>query len=164
MYQLTHDPDVIRCVETGAFIPRGHYLWPTEWLGAGNIPLPAEPTLSAEELRTQLKDRATARRWAVETGGISVGGTPIMTGTADQNRITTVLAAINLGLESVDFKAGSGWVRMTAEQIRAIASVVSHHTQLCFSAEREHHEAIDACPDELLVTYDVDDHWPSGVY
>ena len=42
MYQLTGNPDIIRCVETGAFIPRGHYLWPTEWLEQ-NTPLPAPP-------------------------------------------------------------------------------------------------------------------------
>lgn len=39
MYRLTKDPDILQCIETGAFIPRGHYLWPTEWLES-NTPLP----------------------------------------------------------------------------------------------------------------------------
>lgn len=39
MYQLTANPDIIRCVDTGTDIPRGNYLWPTEWL-AENTPLP----------------------------------------------------------------------------------------------------------------------------
>lgn len=42
MYQLTENIDVIRCVETGAFIPRGHRLWHEyqQWVDEGNTPLP----------------------------------------------------------------------------------------------------------------------------
>lgn len=39
MYRLTNDPDVLECVETNQRIPRGHGLWPTEWLET-NQPLP----------------------------------------------------------------------------------------------------------------------------
>lgn len=42
MYQLTQDPDMLLCVETGAWIPRGHPLWPTEWL-LHNDPEPVPP-------------------------------------------------------------------------------------------------------------------------
>lgn len=42
MYRLTDDPHRLICVETGAVIPRGHYLWPTEWL-LHNEPLPILP-------------------------------------------------------------------------------------------------------------------------
>ncbi len=42
MYQLTENPGVLFCLETGAFIPRDHYLWPTEWLLI-NTPLPIPP-------------------------------------------------------------------------------------------------------------------------
>ncbi|WP_102945324.1 hypothetical protein [Stenotrophomonas sp. VV52] len=42
MYQLTEDPDLILCLATGATIPRGHYLWPTEWL-LTNTPAPIPP-------------------------------------------------------------------------------------------------------------------------
>lgn len=42
MYRLTESPDVLFCLETGAFVPRGNYLWPTEWLKA-NTPLPILP-------------------------------------------------------------------------------------------------------------------------
>ncbi|PZT05442.1 hypothetical protein [Stenotrophomonas maltophilia] len=51
MYQLTEDPDIILCVETGTFIPRDHYLWPTEWLGQ-NTPLPASSPGLGFELHT----------------------------------------------------------------------------------------------------------------
>lgn len=74
MYQLTEDPDVIRCVETGAFIPRGHYLWPTEWLDQ-NTPLTASAPGLGFELHTRahyryIRDQAFAwmRAEAVERG------------------------------------------------------------------------------------------------
>ncbi|WP_182068254.1 hypothetical protein [Stenotrophomonas pavanii] len=78
MYQLTDDPDVIRCVETGAFIPRGHYLWPTEWLEQ-NTPLPASPPGLGFELHTPahyryIRDQAFGwmRAEAVERGYDSI--------------------------------------------------------------------------------------------
>ncbi|MBH1529909.1 hypothetical protein I5T99_12680 [Stenotrophomonas maltophilia] len=42
MYQLTNNPDIIRCVDTGADIPRGHWMWSDyqRWLDEGNTPLP----------------------------------------------------------------------------------------------------------------------------
>lgn len=42
MYRLTENPDLILCLETGATIPRGHYMWPTEWL-LENEPEPIPP-------------------------------------------------------------------------------------------------------------------------
>lgn len=42
MYQLTENPNVIKCLAPEAFIPRGHPLWPTEWLLA-NTPEPIPP-------------------------------------------------------------------------------------------------------------------------
>lgn len=43
MYRLTENPDILINTETGANIPRGHWMWPTEWLAAGNTPLPIPP-------------------------------------------------------------------------------------------------------------------------
>jgi len=42
MYQMTDDPDLLKCLETGAFIPRDSRDWPEEWL-SNNSPLPAPP-------------------------------------------------------------------------------------------------------------------------
>lgn len=50
MYQLTNDPDILLCVETGAWIPRTHPLWPTDWLLENEplpIPLPYGPNTPA---------------------------------------------------------------------------------------------------------------------
>lgn len=42
MYQLTKNPDIIRRVDTGTDIPRGHWMWDQyqKWLDEGNTPLP----------------------------------------------------------------------------------------------------------------------------
>ncbi|MET4598503.1 hypothetical protein [Stenotrophomonas sp. 2694] len=42
MYRRTENPDVIVNIETNTTIPRGHWMWPTEWLQI-NEPLPFEP-------------------------------------------------------------------------------------------------------------------------
>ena len=115
--------------------------------------------------KADLKDAATAKRWEVVTGGISLpGGMQVGTTIDDQNRITTVVANAELvGLTDeslVDFKSNSGWVQITVGQIKAIAGAIGQFVQACYSAERQHHEAID-----LLVTaqelrdYDVNAGW-----
>lgn len=168
MYRLTENDDVILCLETSAHIPQGHPLWDDyqEWLDAGNTPEPAEAGLTEAEARAALHDAITAKRWAVETGGITVGGIPVATALDDQNRITSVLTAIALGgLEAVDFKTQAGWVRLTAEQIQGLGAAISAHIQACFSAERRHHEAVDKIlTPAALALYDVDQDWPEGVY
>lgn len=162
MYQLTNDSDVIRCVETGAFIPRGHYLWPTEWL-ANNTPLPLVAEKSVEEIRADLIAAATEQRWLHETGGIDLNGVRVGTGLDDQNRLSGVLSAIQLGgLESVDFKAQTGWVVLTAAELQGIALAISAHVQACFTAERAHHQAIAQIPPTHadMAAYDVTQGWP----
>lgn len=62
MYQLTENPDVILCVESGAFIPRGHYLWPTEWL-ENNTPLPVPPPYELHSPEHYRAIRAAAWDW-----------------------------------------------------------------------------------------------------
>lgn len=62
VYQLTKDPDVVHCVGTGAFIPRGHYLWPTEWL-LTNTPLPISPPYELHSPEHYRAIRAAAWNW-----------------------------------------------------------------------------------------------------
>lgn len=121
-----------------------------------------------------LKDDATALRWKHETGGITLpSGVPVATAIDDQNRITSVVAnAERAGLNEVDFKSAQGWVKITLVELQAIAATVARHVQACFSAERAHHEAIDAlqvqnesAPQVLqaaLNAYDVAQGWPSA--
>lgn len=164
MYQMTNDPDIIKRVDTCTFIPRGHGLWQgyEQFLADGGVPLPLVAPRNLEEMKLDLVTAATAQRWAHETGGVELGGVRVGTTLDDQNRISGVLSAIALGgLEAVDFKAASGWVRLTAAQLQGIAQAISAHVQSCFSAERVHHEAIDQLTSPAQVAaYDVTQGWP----
>ncbi|HEL5401741.1 TPA: hypothetical protein UOJ25_001856 [Stenotrophomonas maltophilia] len=65
MYQLTENPDVIRCIETGAFIPRGHRMWDEyqQWLDEGNTPLPIPPPYELHSPEHYRAIRAAAWEW-----------------------------------------------------------------------------------------------------
>lgn len=131
---------------------------------------PPKPQINSD----QLKAAVTAFRWEVETGGITLpSGVAVATAIDDQNRITSVVAnAERAELEEVDFKSAQGWVKITLTELQAIAAAVARHVQACFSAERAHHEAIDAlqaqhsgAPQVLqaaLNAYDVSQGWPSA--
>lgn len=118
-----------------------------------------------DQKRADLVRRVTAKRWEVETGGITCpGGIRVLTGRTDQDRITSVIVnAGAAGIEAVDFKADSGWVQLTLEEVQGIARAVALHVQACFSAERTHHEAIAALATEVEIdAYDVTAGWPSS--
>jgi len=126
---------------------------------AGELVPAAAPELEdLAEAKRQLRERATALRWERETGSITVGGVRVLTGIEDQNRIATALVGAPATL---DFKADSGWVTLTLAELQGIAAAITTHVQACFSAERAHHEAIDALASlEAAVAYDVDTGWP----
>ena len=120
--------------------------------------------LPAEQVRADLMVAVSAKRWAVETGGLTLpGGATVGTTIDDQNRITSVIANAQLaGVVSVNFKAQSGWVTLSLEHMRGIAAAIALHVQACFSAERAHHEAINAASDAELYGYDINAGWPSN--
>ena len=115
-----------------------------------------------EKIRQNLIQAVTAKRWEVETAGVELpNGVRVSTGTADQNRISNVITnATASGLTTVDFKADTGWVTLTIDEINNIATVIALHVQACFTAERVHHEAIAALPDTDLKNYDLNANWP----
>lgn len=122
--------------------------------------------IDVEELRQNKLQAATDMRWQVMTGGMALNGVSIGTTIDDQNRITSVVANAELaGLtdaDEVDFKAASGWVRISIGQIKAIAGAIGQHVQACYSAERVHHEAIEALETrEEVAAYDVTTGWPT---
>jgi hypothetical protein len=133
-------------------------------VGEDGFPTPWTPPVpTVDERRAALKMKAANKRWQVEQGGITLpDGTEVETAIADQNRITSVLQnAPPAGIEAVDFKAASGWVSLTIEQLQDISNAISQHVQECFSVERAHCEAIDVLSDSDLETYDVNTGWPA---
>lgn len=131
------------------------------------------PPASAAVTLEQVKDAVTYKRWEVETGGVTLPtGVHVATGIDDQNRITSVITNAELaGVEVVDFKAASGWVSITVAELKAVAAAIALHVQQCFTAERVHHEAIDALEQlhaddaqalqQALEAYDLEQGWPT---
>lgn len=143
-----------RCTpaEPPAPIAGHHVVWRGAWV---QEPIPA-PDLVA--MKDQLRAAVTALRWQRETGGITVGGVHVLTGIEDQNRIAGALIG---AAATLDFKAESGWVTLTLAQMQGIAAAITSHVQACFTAERTHHEAIDALPDiPAAQEYDINTGWP----
>lgn len=139
-------------------------VWVQQWEVHELDPAQVDENLVAA--KAGLMEAATAMRWDVMTGGISLpGGMQVGTTIDDQNRITSVVANATLtGLadtDEVDFKANNGWVRVTIGQIRAMAGAIGQHVQACYTAERTHHEAIDllTTPEEINA-YNVNARWP----
>ena len=120
------------------------------------------PVIPPAQKRASLISAVTALRWEKETGGLTLtNGVTVGTRTDDQNRITSVIANAQLaGVETVDFKAASGWVTLTLADVQAIAAAIALHVQACFSAERAHHEAIAKLDDAELDSYDITTGWP----
>lgn len=118
--------------------------------------------LPVEQIRAALIAAVSTKRWEIETGGLTLpGGATVGTTIDDQNRITSVIANAQLaGVASVDFKAQSGWITLSLEHMRGIAAAIALHVQACFSAERAHHEAINAASDAELYDYDINTGWP----
>ena len=141
------------------------------WNGSALTPPPA-PSPEPLDLDA-VKWVATQKRWAVETGGLTLpGGVHVATALDDQNRITTVVANARLaGLDSVKFKAASGWVTLNVAEVEGIAAAIAMHVQACFAAECAHHEAIDALAalhadnpqalQQALEGYDIEQGWPA---
>lgn len=122
-----------------------------------------------EAAKARLIDAATNKRWEVMTGGMTIpGGIEVGTTIDDQNRITSVVANAALaGLsdeDEVDFKAASGWARITIGQVKTIAGAIGQFVQACYTAERAHHEAIDKLKTpEQIRDYVIEDGWPDPV-
>ena len=132
--------------------------------GVATVDAVARAAQELADAKASLKQQATAIRWERETGGITLpGGVRVGTSIEDQNRITSVIANAQLaGVSTVDFKAATGWVTLTLAEVQGIAAAIAVHVQACFSAERAHHEAIEALMSiEALQAYDVTAGWPA---
>jgi len=145
----------IRATFSDEGVPTGFYpsdIWPTDF--------PAHAVIITEQQWTELLGNpgtrkfingkvvefapsvdlvayASNKRWEKETGGIEIDGAIIDTSVESQNRIN---GAYNYALENpaknVSFKAASGWVQLSAEEMIAIGRAVGDHVQGMFALER----------------------------
>lgn len=117
------------------------------------------------DYKTERKAEATAKRYDVETGGVTVSGMTVETSRESQGMIDGAysLAVRNADTQNftIDFKTATGWVSLTAAQMIAISEAVGTHIQDAFKRERALHEAIDAAGTHAAVAaIDITTGWP----
>lgn len=115
-----------------------------------------------DSLRTELKTKVTDKRWETESGGITfINGIKIKTSKDDQDRILSVIInAERNGITEIDFKAESGWAKISIFALRQLAKELTNFVQFCFKTEKTHHDNIDTISDvEELCNYDYAANW-----
>ena len=115
--------------------------------------------------QTSLLAEVAAKRWQVETGGISIGSTPIATDRESQAQVSSAYASLKGGLiTDTPWKAMDGsFTLFTLAEIEPVAQAVAAHVRACFAAERAHSEAISAMMTQAgLDAYDIAIGWPTG--
>lgn len=123
--------------------------------GVLSAPPPPPPPTKGELLAY-----AAAKRWQVETGGITVAGALIDTGRESQSMITGAYAYSQANpAETISYKAASGWVTIDAATMAAIAAAVGAHVQAAFAAEAAVAAEIEA--ETITTTAEIDAaDWP----
>ena len=114
------------------------------------------------ELRTFAKAKITQKRKETEVGGLLFpNGVSIKTSKDDQDRILSVIInAERNGIEEIDFKADSGWARVSIFALKQIAKELTFFVQHCFNVERMNREAIELLTDPVaIVNYSNDLSW-----
>lgn len=122
---------------------------------------PPKPVRTKEALLSEV----AAKRWAVETGGVIVGGSPIATDRESQAQLTSAYTSLKSGLiENTTWKAADGTFNLvTLAQIEPVAQFVAAHVRACFAAEQIHDEAIQALTTQSeLDAYDINAGWPQN--
>ena len=99
-----------------------------------------------------------ARRWQVETGGTTVEGIQVNTERDSQALLTGAAFAASLDpAYQIKWKAATGFVDLTGEQILGIASQVRAFVQACFNREAE---LLGAVADGSISAELLEQGWP----
>ena len=97
--------------------------------------------------KQELKDRARNKRKVLEQGGVTIGEKFIQTSIEDQNRVSNMVAGLNVTLDAtqVDFEYAPGqWTVITREEATAIGQAVFNHVQLSFTWCKDVHAKVDS--------------------
>lgn len=94
--------------------------------------------LTGDALKAALKAYAAQKRYAVETGGMTVMGMAVPTDRETQSKLAGAVLAFQSGAlsGSIDWKASSGWLTLDQATVTALASAVAAHVQAAFSKEK----------------------------
>jgi hypothetical protein len=119
---------------------------------------------SQEPVAVDLYGYAATKRYAVETAGIVFNGMLVMTDRQSQSLITGAYNYVDANPDvTVHFKTTSGFVELTAAQVKAVANAVAAHVQACFAAEGEVDQQIIA--GTIAMTAQIDAFaWPPHIW
>ena len=107
----------------------------------------------------QWADQIAARRFQVETGGVTVAGVKLNTERDSQSLLTGAAFAASLDPGyHIKWKAATGFVDLTGEQILGIASQVRAFVQACFNREAE---LLGAVADGSITAEMLEEGWPA---
>jgi len=99
-----------------------------------------------------------ARRFQAETGGVTVQGIPVNTERDSQALLTGAAFAASLDpAYQIKWKAATGFVDLTAQQIIGVASAVRAFVQACFNREAE---LLGAVADGSITAEMLEEGWP----
>ena len=119
----------------------------------------AEKAARDEEVTAQWADQIAARRFQEETGGVTVEGVQINTDRDSQSLLTGAAFAASLDPGyHIKWKAATGFVDLTGEQILGIASQVRAFVQACFNREAE---LLGAVADGSITAQMLEEGWPA---
>jgi len=100
-----------------------------------------------------------ARRFQAETGGVTVQGIPVNTERDSQALLTGAAFAASLDpAYQIKWKAATGFVDLSAQQIIGVASAVRAFVQACFNREAE---LLGAVADGSITAEMLEEGWPA---
>ena len=118
----------------------------------------AEKAARDEEVTAQWADQIAARRFQVETGGVTVAGVKLNTERDSQSLLTGAAFAASIDpAYHIKWKAATGFVDLTGEQVIGLASQVRAFVQNCFNREAE---LLGAVADGSITAEMLEEGWP----
>lgn len=107
----------------------------------------------------QWTDKIAARRYQVETGGTTVEGVQVNTERDSQALLTGAAFAASLDPNyQIKWKAATGFVDLTGEQVIGLASQVRAFVQACFNREAE---LLGFVADGSITAEMLEEGWPA---
>lgn len=122
--------------------------------------------IPVSDRQAQMCEMVRARRYGVETGGVTVqGGAVLITDRDSQAKITGAVALFenDQTLASIDWEAQPGvWVSVDRAAMLGIGVAVGRHVQQCYSHSRQLIESIMAASSHAeLDAIDIAAGWPA---
>ena len=119
----------------------------------------AEKAARDEALAADWMAQIAARRFQAETGGVIVEGIQINTDRDSQSLLTGAAFAASIDPDyRIKWKAETGFVDLTGEQVMGIASQVRAFVQACFNREAE---LLGAVADGSITAEMLEEGWPA---